>query len=159
MLKMSRKILLLILLSTVFLSTFLLVSGSDLLLIPLVEDPYLPLGNIITWIGIIALPLSIYFGIGKVRKPHTKTATFYKHLLKLIIALAAAWGFVAYGLAGNFATTFKNQPGFVGSSRASEYFWNYNYLVVAAPLVFLLVYGLHRLILNFLKETEENHET
>lgn len=146
MLKMSRKTLLLILLSTVFLSTFLLVSGSDLLLIPLVEAPYLPLGNIITWVGITALPLSIYFGIGKIRKPHTKTETFYNRVLKIIIALAVAWGFVAYGLAGNFATTFKNQPGFVGSSRAAEYYWYYNYLVVLAPLVFLLIYGLHRLI-------------
>lgn len=153
---MKRKIFFLILLGIVFLSTFLLITGSDLLLIPLVEEPYLPLGNIITWIGIIALPFSIYFGIGKIRNPQTKTTKVYNRILKLIIALAVAWGFVAYGLAGNFATTFKNQPEFVGSSRAAESYWYYNYLVVLAPLVFLLVYGLHRLILSFLKKNQKN---
>ena len=43
----------------VALTGILLLSGSSLNNIPIVENPYVPLGNIMTWLALIALPWAI----------------------------------------------------------------------------------------------------
>lgn len=59
-----------------------------------------------------------------------------------LLLLCAAWGFVAYGLAGNWAFNFSNQSGsFRGSVAAGEIFWAYSKsivgLAVLAPAVLM----------------------
>jgi hypothetical protein len=118
----------------------LLVSSSSVLVIGLGSDPYIPLGNILTWIGMIAFPISIYSGI------------FYK-ILKLLlfiaILLTVFWGVVSFYLADNWSANFGSQEGFRGSTRAANYFWNYNYLVVGLPLILLITFWISRIIAVF----------
>jgi len=53
-----------------------------------------------------------------------------------LLLLSAAWGFVSYGLAGNWAFNFSNQSGsFRGSVAAGGVFRAYTVAVVAASLV------------------------
>ncbi len=55
----------------------------------------------------------------------------------------AIWGFVSYGLAGNWAFNFGIRDTFVGSTIASVYFWYYTYTVIILPIVILIIYRLH----------------
>jgi hypothetical protein len=104
----------------------------------MVENPYLPLGNIIAWAGIIALPTAIYFGINNLQKPTNYFERSIKYLLLTIIILAVFWAPVSYWLSGNFAFNFTYQPGFRGSHLASKLFWYFSYFIVATPVVILI---------------------
>lgn len=53
-----------------------------------------------------------------------------------LLMLCAAWGFVAYGLAGNWAFNFSTQTdSFQGSVVAGEIFWAYSKSIVAMTLL------------------------
>ena len=53
-----------------------------------------------------------------------------------MLLLCAAWGFVSYGLAGNWAFNFSNRAGsFQGSVLAGEVFWAYTISIVAMTLL------------------------
>lgn len=54
-----RKLLFITALAVIAICAYLLITGSPLLLRSLADDIYVPLGTFITWIGLIALPLSI----------------------------------------------------------------------------------------------------
>lgn len=86
---------------TILIVVYLLASGDRLLLIPLVEDPYLPLGNIITPIGFIA-----FNGLA-FRLNQKKTL---KWMAAVGVLLSTFWFGVSWLLAGNPATSFSNQP-------------------------------------------------
>ena len=132
----------------IFLSSlYLLISGSSLLALPIGKESGFPFGTLITWAGIIALPTVIYTGLGALHRPGNKVAVWYRKAIKALILLAASWGFVCYYLAGNWAFSFSGSaPSFRGSTEAAPYFWYFSGLVVLLPLVFLLVYGIHRLV-------------
>ena len=49
----------------------LLYTGSSLLTLSLNSSNTIPLGTFITWAGIIALPMSIYWGVKELRTPTT----------------------------------------------------------------------------------------
>ena len=130
----------------VLVTALLLISGSKLLLLPLQESPYIPLGTFITWAGIAALPLSIYWGIPSIRS--SEKLKTYRYVLIALILLGLSWGLIAYALAGNWAYTFQNQEAFRGSSRASVYYWYFNYFMVIAPIFFLFTYKIHQFIIQ-----------
>ena len=50
----------------------LLVMGSSLLTIALDSNESIPFGTLITGIGMVSLPLTIYWGIKELRKPSSK---------------------------------------------------------------------------------------
>ena len=127
----------------------LLVSSSSVLVIELSSDPYIPLGNILTWIGMIAFPISIYSGISSFRKPTSLFFQILKILLVIAIVLAVFWGLVSLYLADNWSANFGSREGFRGSTRAANYFWNYNYLVVGLPLILLITFWISRIIAVF----------
>ena len=146
--KMKKSTLLLLFsLLVLICSAYLLITGSPLLVKPLLHQPIVPMGTLITWMGIIALPYCILYGISNLRQPTNRISKRYRTVLNVLIMLAISWGLVSYFLADNWSFTFKQQSDFRGSTRASPYFWHYTKIVVAAPIVFLLIYGLHILIL------------
>ncbi len=133
-------------LPVLMISAVLMIAGSSILTVAIFENPYLPLGNIIAWAGIMALPTTIYFGINNLHKPTNYFERLIKYLLLSSIILAVFWAPVSYWLSGNFAFNFTYQPGFRGNHLASKIFWSFSYFIVATPVVVLIFYGLIKMI-------------
>ena len=143
----TRKVLFLIALALLFLVVFLLTTGSPLLLTELSEGSGFPVGTLITWLGITALPLLILTSFSGLFRPKTKQQKAWHLLLLGFLLLAISWGGIAYLLAGNWAYSFSgSSPSFRGSSEASRYFWIFTYATVALPLLFLIVFGALQLV-------------
>ena len=122
----------------------LLVTGSPLLVVSLGERLGLPLGNVITWFGMMALVMMIWFGSKGLRKPSSRRDRTYRRLWFVLLALAILWPFVSYALAGNWNFSFGRRDGFRGSSDAAEWFFRYSYAVVLLPVLFAAVRTVHR---------------
>lgn len=147
----KRKYILIVSLLILIISAVLLITGSSVLMVAMVENPFIPLGNIIAWAGIMALPVTIYFGIINLQKPRNYFERLIKYLLLSSIMLAVFWAPISYWLSGNFTFIFTPQPGFRGSNLASEIFWYFNYFIVATPVLILIFHGLYKIIcLNFI---------
>lgn len=123
----------------------LLLSGSEILVKPVLKDSTIPWGTLLTWLGMVALPSAIYLGLKKIHKPITNTESFIRIALKTTIWLAILWVPISYLLSGNLAFTFSNKPGFQGGQTAMKLFWYYNIYLVVYPLVLLLIYFFYRL--------------
>jgi nitrate reductase NapE component len=120
-------------------SLALLVTGSPLLNMTLSEALGLPLGTVLTWFGMMALVMMIWFGSKDLRQPATRRDRVYRRTWFVLLALAVLWPFVSYALAGNWSFSFRWQEGFRGSSRAADWFFRYSYAVVLLPVLFALV--------------------
>ena len=148
----SSKILFIISLLIFLFSAFLLMTGSSVLLIELNKDPYIPLGTITTWLGIIAIPSSIYWGINNLRAPKRRIHKFLSFLLKLAILLAILWVPISFGLAGNWSFTFSSTPSFQGGQLAMKIFWTLSYGI---PLLAISVLLIH-LCLSLIKSSKKS---
>ncbi len=143
----TRKILLLITLALLFLAVFLLITGSPLLLTEFPEGSGFPLGTLIVWLGMTALPLVILTGFSGLYRPKTRQQKVWHRLLLGFLFLAICWGGIGYLLAGNWAYNFSgSSPTFRGSSEAGRYFWIFSYATVALPLLFLIVFGIFQFV-------------
>lgn len=132
--------------TVVLVAGFLLISGSELLLITLHEPSHLPSGTIITWLGLIALPVALLSTSEWLflRKAHGK---LYGTLLRLCLLISTFWGFISYGLSGRWNFTFRgDSPTYVGSAQAGEIFWNLTYTLVALPVLVVLAFGVQTFI-------------
>lgn len=134
-----------------FAVVYMLFTASPFLEYELSSNPYIPLGNILTWAGLTSLPISIYTGISSIGKPETVFNRILKLIILFAMVLAILWMPVSYFLADNLAANFEAQEGFRGSTRAASCFWNYNYLVVGLPLLVLFTYWLSCLVTFFRK--------
>ena len=131
--------------------SFMLITASPLLEYELISDPIVPLGNVLTWLGIISIPVSIYTGVSSFRSTKKKYGRLFSFLIVFSMILAALWMPLSYLLADNWSANFENREGFRGSVIASRYFWAYNYLVIGLPLSTLFIYMMSRLISLFRK--------
>ena len=130
-------------LAVFFFSLYLLVSASSLLTYSMGPEDTVPLGSFITWAGLIALPMSLYWGSVKFRMPE---GTFYKVLsstLKITILLALLWLPISYGMAGNMNFNFGQSPSFQGGQTAMKIFWFISFTI---PSITLVLFLLHLLI-------------
>ena len=125
--------------------TWLLVSASPWLLIPITQSPYLPLGTLTTWIGMVSLPVSMYCGFRMLRRGQHYVLGILRILLKTSIFLSASWGLISYTLAGNWSYSFGKSSSFSGSDMASNIFWYLNYAIVGLPVAILLSYSIFML--------------
>jgi len=123
-----------------FFTITLLVTGSSLLMIALDDDHSIPLGTFITWAGMIALPLSIYWGIKELRKPSSKLNRFLSGLLKIIIILGILWVPISYLLAGNLSFSFSEKVTFHGGQDAMRWFWRLSYGIGIGSILTLIAY-------------------
>ena len=143
---MLRKTFAIISLSAFLICVYLLVTGSQILVKPLYKGSGLPCGTIITWIGLIAFPASVLFGIKKILDPDKSILRILNIVIKVNILLGLAWGFISYYLAGNWAFTFTPQNDFRGSTDASLYFFSFTLVIAILPLICLAVFLVHSLI-------------
>ena len=125
-------------------SAYLLATASPWLLVEPVRSWGLPLGTLVAWAGIVSLPLASFLGFHRLLNRKTRPARVARASMIGLLLLCAAWGFVAYGLAGNWAFNFSNQSGsFRGSVAAGEIFWAYSKsivgLAVLAPAALFLL--------------------
>lgn len=121
-------------------SGYLLLTGSPLLLVTAIEAIGLPLGNVIAWTGMASLPLATYLGFHSCLDRDTSRHRALRIVARVLVALGAAWGFVSYGLAANWAYNFSVRAGgFRGGETAAMIFWGYSFAVVALTLLLAIV--------------------
>lgn len=121
----------------------LLVTGSSVLNLALDKEGSLPLGTLLTWLGFVALPLTIYWGSRSMREPQKPVEKWLSRALKFAMVLAILWVPISYLLAGNLSFTFRGQEEFRGSDRASIWFWRLCYTTVILPLIILLSHWIY----------------
>lgn len=144
---MRRKTLFLISAFLLIISLYLLTSSSPILVKPVYEGSNFLVGTLVAWLAIIALPISIYYGLKKMSAPGSRISRLFSTLLKWIILLSCLWAPIGYLFSGNWAFTFERQEDFPGGAVASQYFWIFTSLVVLLPIIFLVTYLLYRLLL------------
>ena len=142
----TQKIRLITAILVFILALILLFTGSTVLEYAILKDPYLPIGTLITWLGMISLPYAIYWGIKEIRQPSRKTTRLLSSVLKVILALAILWAPICYLLAGNLAFNFSEVEAFQGGQSAMRWFWRYSYGLPITSLGVFLAYGIHSLI-------------
>ena len=125
-------------------STFLLVTGSEWLLVELIKSPSIPLGSISTALGIIALHVLVYTVIQRLTVVKIWESVFLG-ILFFSFVLAIGWLPLGRFLSGNWSNSFFNQP------VHSMIFWNYTYVIVGLPLFVLVFFLLRFLWLRFYK--------
>ena len=125
-------------------SFYLLVSGSRLLTVLLIDKPQLPLGTISTWFGFIGLSSSVYFGVKNLRVPQNWMEKLLSQQLKASLTLSILWILISYLLAGNLSFTFTESKTFQGGQSAMKIFWTLNYAIVIIPILTLFSYYILR---------------
>ncbi|MUP41969.1 hypothetical protein [Christiangramia aestuarii] len=116
-------------------SATLLISGSSILVVSLLD---VPAGTPITWLGLISLASMVYLGIRAIRHPETGIYKILNWILKLNILLAILWVPICYFLAGNLSFNFSEKATFQGGQLAMRIFWIFTYSLVATPLLLIL---------------------
>lgn len=120
----------------------LLISGSSILVKPVIPESSVPVGTVSTWLGLIALSLLFVYGNNKLNAPKNNFEQTIRFGFKTCFFLALFWGLVSYLLAGNWSYNFKTSDEFVGSNEAYEVFRYYTLLVVGLPFLLALFYAL-----------------
>jgi hypothetical protein len=118
----------------------LLITGSSLMTMALDNDKTIPSGTLITWIGMISFPLTIYWGVSELRKPTTKLNKALAGFLKVIIILGILWAPISYFLAGNLSFSFSEKESFQGGQTAMKWFWLLSYGIGMGAILTLIIY-------------------
>ena len=119
---------------------FILTTGSPLLTMAMDKNDTIPLGNLIVWAGMIALPFTIYFGVKELRNPTRKLTKILAGFLKIIIILALLWVPISYLLAGNFSFNFSESESFQGGQIAMQCFWFLSYGIALGTIFTIINY-------------------
>ena len=141
----NRKLWFLASLAVFITALVLLFTGSHILDRSMSKTANIPWGTFITWLGMISLPLSLFLGIKRVRRPDSRIETYLSKTLKALIILAILWAPICYLLAGNIAFNFSGTEGFQGGEAAMKWFWRYSYGIPIASIVALLLYWITRI--------------
>ena len=136
----KRKIRFYITLGLTLLTIALLTTGSPLLELSLDSEDSIPLGNLITWIGMISLPLTVYWSIKELRKPTTKLSKTLAWFLKTIILFGILWVPISYLLAGNLSFSFSEKETFQGGQTAMLWFWRLSYGIGIGSIITIVIY-------------------
>lgn len=100
---------------------------------------YFPLGTLVAWTAICALPLLVYTGRGSLRRPVTGWDRAVALLLRALIVWGAVWGVLAYLALGNWALNFEAG---ISHGEISSTFWLMTALAVLLPLPLLVLHAL-----------------
>lgn len=130
-----RKIWFIISIIITVISLFLLITGSSLLTVVLIDTIQLPLGTITTWLGFIGISSSIYLSNKELRKPSNWIIQLLNFQLKLSLFLSFCWIIISYILAGNLSFSFSEKATFQGGQLAMRVFWILNYALVIIPII------------------------
>ena len=141
---MGKKTYLIISILTLITSLVLLITGSSILNLSVLE---IPLGNIITWLGFIALQFTFFLIHNGFKKSQSFLGKIIKYLMYILIIVSILWFVIAYILSGNINFNFKTSNDFIGSPKASILYWKINYTLATAPIILSLTYSIY-VILN-----------
>ena len=136
----NRKLYFLVALLVTIVVLTLLMTGSSLLNVNLVNYSSIPLGTFITWAGMMSLPLSVYWGIRRLRKPDSSLTRLLSFLLKIIIAMGILWVPISYLLAGNLSFSFSETHTFQGGQTAMRWFWGLSYSIGGGTILVPIIY-------------------
>jgi hypothetical protein len=142
--------------SIVTLSTIiLLATGSSLLTMALDNNKSIPFGTPITWAGMIALPLTLYWGVKELRKPTKNLYQILSVFLKIMITLGILWVPISYLLAGNLSFTFTEKATFQGGQAAMRWFWRLSFGIPAGSILTIIIYWIS-LLFKRMGNTDNN---
>jgi hypothetical protein len=96
--------------------------------------------------GIIALPLSAYWGIGALRTPTKRLNSILGGALKALIILAICWFPISFLLAGNLSFNFAGIPSFQGGPIAMRLFWVLSYGLALGTILIISIYWVLQLL-------------
>ncbi len=118
----------------------LLVTGSSILTMALDSNQSIPFGTLITWAGMISLPLTLYWGAKDLRKPTGKLNSILSGFLKVLIILGIFWVPISYLLAGNLSFSFSEKETFQGGQVAMKWFWYLSYGIGIGAILTISTY-------------------
>lgn len=130
---------------------YFLMSDVPFLDTPVSKGGSIPWRNIITWIGFISLPTSIYFGFQSLRKSYTKFQKILNSILIIDLFIAFLWLPIAFLLAGNWTNSFSETTAFQGGQLAMQIFWGLNVVLLVLPIVIFIIFVLITFYQNALK--------
>jgi len=136
----NRKLYFLVSIFITLVVLMLLITGSSVLNVNLAKQSSIPLGTFITWAGMVSFPLSLYWGIKRLRKPNGLLTRFLSSLLKIIIVMGILWVPISYLLAGNLSFSFSEKDTFQGGQTAMRWFWRLTYNIAAGTILVFLIY-------------------
>lgn len=126
----------------VVLVLILILFRPDLLVFPVTDKPYIPLGNILIWVGYICLALFFFISSKGLNPPRYPLLNGIRKAFLFTITLAFLWAPVLYLLSGNFAGNFQAQEAFRGGPKASRVYWILNYALVLLPITLWVIQGI-----------------
>lgn len=134
----SRRFLLLAAIVIFSLALYFLIGGYGWL----VSIPFnfweIPIGNLLTWIGLMA-----WLALPVLWCPRAlKDSIFYNILHKGALLVAVLWPFITYLLAGNWSMSFGKSDVFRGSPEAAEYAFGLTGVLAAFPILSALGLGI-----------------
>lgn len=135
----------------------ILVSGSSLLTMALDNSNRIPFGTLITWAGMVSLPLTVYWGVKKLRNPTTTLNKILSGFLKITITLGILWAPISYLLAGNLSFSFSEKETFQGGQTAMIWFWRLSYGIAIGAILTLVIYWISLLFKR--NNTATNNES
>lgn len=101
----------------------------------------IPFGNILIWLGLIALHLFFYKLNANYTSINTKIAAIIRSSARVLIFISIIWFGIAYVLSGNINFNFSsNANSYLGSPKASILFWNIIYTLVISPIILSMIY-------------------
>lgn len=128
--------------------SYLILTGSPVTTMALMEDYNLPAGSFIAWIGLTCLQTAVYYSFSSIHKPKKLFLMIISVLIKMTGLIAFFWGIISFILSGNWSFNFASNEGFTGSMEASNTFWRITYLLIIIPLVSVIILTINELILK-----------
>ena len=118
------------------------------LLIPIIEEPFLPMGTFVAWFALIAVNLQPYLLSQRIRTSSKILYRMLRTITLLFSSLAILWGFIARILAGNWNYTFRSTPDFIGSVHAGQLFEMFWQTLAIVPLAILFIVFIDTKLVN-----------
>ncbi|WP_296324385.1 hypothetical protein [Winogradskyella sp.] len=114
----------------------------------------IPAGNLIIWIGFIAIQLAVFSFHKGFKASNSVVGKLIRNLMRILIGISILWFGIAYILSGNIGFNFSwEASGYLGSPKASILYWKIIYVLVVAPVVLMISYSL-LLYFERLKDTK-----
>ncbi len=143
----SQRILFALSLLALILAVYSLVTGADYLVYPLMNNPFVPIGTLLTWLGFVALPATVWFSTSSLYVPRTLHGKVFSAVFKVLILAGLGWGVAGFYLADNWSYNFSSlSEGFRGSPEAAVYFRAVSYGLAGSTVVALVFYLLISLV-------------
>lgn len=139
---MTKKTLLFISVVILFVVILLFATGASVLTTDVLGIPF---GNILLWMGFIALQLVTYLANKGFKKSTSTLGKILRSLMIGLIVISILWFGIAYILSGNTGFNFSSSAtSYFGSPKASILYWNIIYGLVIAPIALSLIYAILR---------------